>query len=367
MTIPFLDLKSPYLELKDDLDTAYRKVMESGYHIMGHELEAFEAEFAAYCGTEHAVGVGNGLEALHLILRALDLGPGDEVLVPTNTYIASWLAITHTGACPVPVEPDPATNNMDPARVEAAITPRTKAILAVHLYGQTADIDPILAVARRHNLKVIEDSAQAHGARYHGRRAGSLGDAAGFSFYPGKNLGACGDGGAVTTNDPELARRVKVLRNYGSHVKYHNESLGFNSRLDELQAALLRVKLAKLDDWNERRRKLARRYLEKLAGVPGLVLPTVPKWADPVWHLFVVRHPRREQLQKNLAEAGVGTLIHYPVPPHLQPAYAALGYKRGNFPISEELADQVLSLPMGPHLTEADQDRVVAEVRRALE
>ncbi|GFO59346.1 aminotransferase [Geomonas silvestris] len=367
MTIPFLDLKSPYLELKDDLDTAYRKVMESGYHIMGHELEAFEAEFAAYCGTEHAVGVGNGLEALHLILRALDLGPGDEVLVPTNTYIASWLAITHTGARPVPVEPDPATNNMDPARVEAAITPRTKAILAVHLYGQTADIDPILAVARRHNLKVIEDSAQAHGARYHGRRAGSLGDAAGFSFYPGKNLGACGDGGAVTTNDPELARRVKVLRNYGSHVKYHNESLGFNSRLDELQAALLRVKLAKLDDWNERRRKLARRYLEKLAGMPGLVLPSVPKWADPVWHLFVVRHPRREQLQKKLAEAGVGTLIHYPVPPHLQPAYAALGYKRGNFPISEELADQVLSLPMGPHLSEADQDRVVAEVRRALE
>lgn len=367
MTIPFLDLKSPYLELKDDLDTAYRKVMESGYHIMGHELEAFEAEFAAYCGTEHAVGVGNGLEALHLILRALDLGPGDEVLVPTNTYIASWLAITHTGAKPVPVEPDPATNNMDPARVEAAITPRTKAILAVHLYGQTADIDPILAVARRHNLKVIEDSAQAHGARYHGRRAGSLGDAAGFSFYPGKNLGACGDGGAVTTNDPELARRVKVLRNYGSHVKYHNESLGFNSRLDELQAALLRVKLAKLDDWNERRRKLARRYLEKLAGVPGLVLPTVPKWADPVWHLFVVRHQRRDQLQKTLAEAGVGTLIHYPVPPHLQPAYAALSYKRGNYPISEELADQVLSLPMGPHLSEADQDRVVAEVRRALE
>jgi len=367
MTIPFLDLKGPYLELRQELDDAYRKVMESGYHIMGHELEAFEAEFAAYCGTQHAVGVGNGLEALHLILRALDLGPGDEVLVPTNTYIASWLAITHTGARPVPVEPDPATNNMDPARVEAAITPRSKAILAVHLYGQTADIDPILAVARRRNLKVIEDSAQAHGARYHGRRAGSLGDAAGFSFYPGKNLGACGDGGAVTTNDPELARRVRVLRNYGSHVKYHNESLGFNSRLDELQAALLRVKLAKLDDWNERRRKLARRYLEKLAGVPGLVLPTVPAWADPVWHLFVVRHPRRDQLQKSLAEAGVGTLIHYPVPPHLQPAYAALGYKRGNFPIAEELADQVLSLPMGPHLAEADQDRVVAEVRRALE
>ncbi|GFO68994.1 aminotransferase [Geomonas limicola] len=367
MNVPFLDLKSPYVELKNELDTAYRKVMESGYHIMGHELEAFETEFAAYCGTEHAVGVGNGLEALHLILRALDLGPGDEVLVPTNTYIASWLAITHTGAKPVPVEPDPATNNMDPARVEAAITPRTKAILAVHLYGQTTDIDPILAVARRHKLKVIEDSAQAHGARYHGRRAGSLGDAAGFSFYPGKNLGACGDGGAVTTNDPELARRVKVLRNYGSHVKYHNESLGFNSRLDELQAALLRVKLAKLDDWNERRRKLARRYLEKLAGVPGLVLPSVPTWAEPVWHLFVVRTAKREQLQKKLAEAGVGTLIHYPVPPHLQPAYAALGYQRGNFPISEELADQVLSLPMGPHLSEADQDHVVAEVRRALE
>jgi len=320
--IPFLDLKSPYLELKDDLDAAYRRVMESGWYILGREVEAFEAEFAAYCQTKHCIGVGNGLEALHLIIRAYGIGGGDEVIVPANTYIATWLAVTHAGAMPVPVEPDERTCNIDPARIEEAITAKTKAILVVHLYGQTADMDPINALARKHGLKVIEDCAQSHGACYKGRKAGSLGDAAGFSFYPGKNLGALGDGGAVTTSDPELAERISSLRNYGSQIKYHNEVVGYNSRLDELQAALLRVKLTRLDEWNERRRQVAARYLQELSGQQKLALPHLPAWAEPVWHLFVVRHGQRDALQKALTQAGVGTMIHYPIPPHLQPAYS---------------------------------------------
>ena len=239
---------------KEDLDAAFQRVMESGWYILGHEVEAFEEEFAAYCEARHCIGVGNGLEALHLIMRAMDIGPGDEVIVPSNTYIATWLAVSYTGATPVPVEPDERTCNIDPTRIEAAVTSRTKAILAVHLYGQPADMDPIGEIAARHGLKVIEDAAQAHGARYKGRRTGSLGDAAGFSFYPGKNLGAMGDGGAITTSDGELAGRLRMLRNYGSRVKYVNEEVGFNSRLDELQAALLRVKLRMLDEWNTRRK-----------------------------------------------------------------------------------------------------------------
>jgi dTDP-4-amino-4,6-dideoxygalactose transaminase len=337
--------------------------MDSGWFVLGRELEAFEQEFAAYCGSKFCVGVANGLDALHLSLRALEIGSGHEVIVPSDTYIATWLAVTHAGATPVPVEPDPRTHNLDPARLEAAITPKTRAIIAVHLYGQPADMDPILAIATRHGLKVIEDNAQAQGAHYKGRRTGSLGHAAGTSFYPGKNLGTFGDGGAVTTDDPELADRVRVLRNYGSRVKYQHEAAGFNSRLDELQAALLRVKLRRLDEWNERRRSVARRYLAELAGHPELQLPHVPDWAEPVWHIFPVLHPRRDRLQQSLKEAGVGTLVHYPVPPHRSGAYGHRGFIPGAFPIAENLAATELSLPMGPHLSPEQQMRCIAELR----
>jgi dTDP-4-amino-4,6-dideoxygalactose transaminase len=293
--------------------------------------------------------VGNGLDALHLILRGYGIGACDEVIVPSNTFIATWLAASYAGATPVPVEPDARTYNIDPALIEAAITDRTKAIIVVHLYGQPADMDAINAIAERHHLKVIEDAAQAHGARYKGRRVGSLGDAAAFSFYPGKNLGAIGDGGVVVTNDPNLAERVRVLGNYGSHIKYHNEVKGYNSRLDELQAAFLRAKLPVLDEWNARRKAIAAQYLRQLEA-STLILPHVPDWAEPVWHLFVVRSQQRDALQKHLGDAGIGTMIHYPIPPHLQSAYLELEYGPGSFPISEIIHKQVLSLPIGPHL-----------------
>jgi dTDP-4-amino-4,6-dideoxygalactose transaminase len=362
--VPFLDLKTLYLELKEELDAAYRRVMESGWYILGKEVETFEKEFANYCGVKYCIGVGNGLEALHLILRGYGIGPGDEVIVPANTYIATWLAVSYAGATPVPVEPDERTYNIDPARIEAAITKRTRAIMPVHLYGQPADMNPINEIAQEHGLKVIEDAAQAHGARYKGRIAGSLGDTAGFSFYPTKNLGAIGDAGAVVTNDNDLADKVRVLRNYGSRIKYKNEVKGFNSRLDELQAAFLRVKLCHLDDWNNRRRKLAMAYLDQLSGIPDLVLPHVPKWAEPIWHQFVVRHPKRDALQAYLKESGIGTLIHYPIPPHLSGAYSDLRYKEGSFPITERIANTVLSLPMGLHLEEDAIKSVTEAIRR---
>ena len=362
--IPFLDLKAPYLELKQELDEAIARVVSSGWFIGGGEVDQFEAEYATYCGADYAVGVANGLDALHLALRAMDVGPGDEVIVPSNTYIATWLAVSQCGATPVPVEPDPRTYNIDPALIEAAITPRTKVILPVHLYGQPADMDPILAVARKHGLSVLEDGAQAHGARYKGKRIGTHGDAVTWSFYPGKNLGAMGDGGAVTTNDPQIADRIRVLRNYGSRVKYVNEVQGYNSRLDPLQAAILRVKLAKLDEWNVRRMAIAQRFHKDLASC-GLTLPHVPDWAEPVWHLFVVQHPQRDALQQALTDAGVGSLIHYPIPPHLQQAYASVGWREGAFPLAERMADQVLSLPMGPAMGEAELTGVVRAVQSA--
>lgn len=351
MSVPFLDLQAPYFELRDELDCAYRRVMESGRYILGAECESFEGEFAAYCGVEHCVGVANGLDALHLILRAIGIGPGDQVIVPANTYIATWLAVTHAGATPVPVEPDPRTYNLDPRRIQAAITSRTRAIMPVHLYGQPADMDAINEIAKSYNLRVIEDAAQAHGALYKEKRVGSLGAAAGFSFYPGKNLGALGDGGAVVTNDQNLADRVRVLSNYGSRLKYCHEVQGFNSRLDELQAALLRVKLKRLDKWNERRRQVADYYVQNLMDTPGLLLPYVPHSVEPVWHLFVIRHASRTELQEHLSAEGVGTLIHYPLPPYSQKAYAGLSCPPGNFPITTRMADEVLSLPMGPHLS----------------
>jgi dTDP-4-amino-4,6-dideoxygalactose transaminase len=361
--IPFLELKSTYLELKPELDAAIATVLESGYYILGPQLEAFEAEFAASHGVRYCVGLSNGLDALHLGLLALGVGPGDEVIVPSNTYIATWLAVTYTGATPVPVEPVESTYNLDSARLEVAITPRTKVILPVHLYGQAADMDPIMAIARRHNLRVLEDAAQAHGASYNGRYVGGLGDIAAWSFYPGKNLGAFGDAGAITTNDAALADKVRVLRNYGSRIKYINEVTGYNARLDELQAAILRVKLKKLAEWNERRREIAQLYLENLQGL-DLLLPGVPANNTPVWHLFVIRHPRRDDLQKYLSQAGIGTLIHYPIPPHLQQAYANLNLKEGSLPISEAIHREVLSLPMFPHLSLDQVQQVITALRR---
>lgn len=351
--IPFVDFGAMNAELRPRLDAAYARVVDSNWLILGHELEAFEREFADYCGARHCIGVANGLDALFITLKAMGIGTGDEVIVPSNTYIATWLAVSYAGATPVPVEPDPRTYNIDPSLIEAAITPATRAILPVHLYGQPADMDPIMEIAQRHGLKVVEDAAQAHGARYKGRCTGSLGDAAGFSFYPGKNLGALGDGGAVLTSDDDLADHLRVLRNYGSRVKYHNEVKGFNSRLDELQAAFLRVKLVVLDDWNNRRRETAAHYLTALRD-SGLTLPYVPAWADPVWHLFVVRHPRRNQIQAALAAHDVSSLIHYPIPPHLQPAYEEMSFLPGIFPISEAIHEEVLSLPIWPQMSSDD-------------
>ena len=328
--IPFLDHEGEsMLELKPELDAAYRRVMDSGWFVLGREVEAFEAEYAAFCGTAHCVGLGNGLEALELVLRAWDIGAGDEVIVPSNTYIATWLAVIGGGATVVPVEPTPAGPNIDPDRIAAAITPRTKAIMPVHLYGEPADMDAIMALAARHGLRVVEDVAQAQGARVRGRRTGSLGHAGAHSFYPTKNLGAFGDGGAVTTDDAALAERLRVLRNYGSRVKYVNVERGFNSRLDELQAAFLRVKLTRLDAWNDHRRRIAAGYRDKLSGSPSLGLPRAPQWAEPVWHLYVVRTARRAELMAALEKAGIGSLIHYPIPPHLQQAYADLGLAQG--------------------------------------
>lgn len=362
--IPFLDLGAAYRELQPHIDAAVGRVLASGHYILGPEVEAFETEFASYCEANHCIGLANGLDALHLALRAMDVGPGDEVIVPSNTYIATWLAVSQCGATPVPVEPDARTCNIDPSLIEAAITPRTKVILPVHLYGQPADMDPILAIARKHGLRVLEDGAQAHGARYKGRRIGTHGDAVAWSFYPGKNLGALGDGGAVTTNDPAIADRLRVLRNYGSRVKYVNEVQGYNSRLDPLQSAVLRVKLGHLDAWNARRADVAAAYLQGLDG-SGLVLPHVPGWATPAWHLFVVRHPQRDALQQRLHGAGVGTLIHYPIPPHRQAAYADAGFAPEAFPIASRIAEEVLSLPMGPQLSRVDALRVVQAVRQA--
>ena len=349
MKIPFLDLRAAYLELKSEIDVAVSRVLDSGYYILGPEVDDFENEFATYCETDHAIGVANGLDALHLALLAMDVGPGDEVIVTADTDLARWLAVSHCGATPVPVEPDERTYNIDPTKIEKAITSRTKVILPVHLYGQPANLDPILDIARKHGLRVLEDAAQAHGARYKDRRIGAHGNAVAWSFYPGKNLGALGDGGAVTTNDPLIADRIRVLRNYGSRVKYVNEVKGFNSRLDPVQAAVLRIKLRHLDEWNGRRKTIAKKYLTDLNG-SDLILPHVPEWAEPVWHLFVVRHCNREQIQGQLHEAGIGSMIHYPIPPHIQTAYTSMNFDNNAFPIASKISNEVFSLPIGPHI-----------------
>ncbi|RUL70912.1 DegT/DnrJ/EryC1/StrS family aminotransferase [Dyella choica] len=361
MDIPFLNLQAVNARYADDLKAAAARVIDSGWYILGQELAAFEQEFADYCGVSHAVGVGNGLDALSLILRAYKalgvLYDGDEVIVPGNTFIASFLAITENRLVPVPVDPDPVSFNIDPARVAAAIGPRTRAIMAVHLYGQLADMPALAELAGRHQLLLIEDAAQAHGASSGGRRAGAFGHAAGFSFFPAKNLGALGDGGAVVTNDKQLADRVAALRNYGSEVKYRHLYQGVNSRLDELQAALLRVKLKYLDEDIARRRQVAQRYR---AGIhhPQIQLPSIPDEEQHVWHLFVVRCAQRDALQRHLQTHGIQAQVHYPIPPHRQSAYPAL--HDVHLPMTERLHHEVLSLPIGPILRDEDVNRVIA-------
>lgn len=356
MKVPFLDLKSVNQPLEGALEEAFRRVVGSGWYIQGAELEAFEAEFADYCNVRYCVGVGNGLEAIRILLTAYGIGPGDEVIVPSNTFIATWLAVSHCGATPVAAEPDTETYNVDPAAVEAAITPRTAAVIPVHLYGQPAEMDAINRIAARHGLLVIEDAAQSQGARYRGKPAGSLGHAAATSFYPGKNLGALGDGGGLLTDDEAIASKTQRLRNYGSPVKYQHDVLGHNSRLDELQAAFLRIKLRELDAYNARRREIAARYSEVLAGTT-IKAPFVPEWAVPVWHLYVVRTDERERLQEHLKQNGVETMIHYPIPPHRQNCYANM--VDGSFSVAERLANEVLSLPISPSMSEAEVDHVV--------
>lgn len=363
--VPFLDLGATYRELQPRLDEAYHRVMASGWYLLGDELSGFEAEFADFAGSRFCAGVASGLDALVLGLRALGVGPGDEVIVPANTYIATWLAVSAVGAELVPVEPDPTTYNLDPARCEAAVTERTRVVMPVHLYGQPADMTPILELSAAHSLRVLCDAAQAHGATYRGQPVGAFGDLTAWSFYPGKNLGAFADAGAVTTSDAELDARVRMLRNYGSSRKYENEARGANSRLDELQAAFLRVKLQHLDDWNDRRSRTADRYLEGFADVP-ISLPALHREASSSWHLFVIRHPERDELQRRLAEAGIETMIHYPIPPYRQRAYADVTFDR-DFPIADALHREVLSLPIGPHLTEEDRETVITAMTTAVD
>lgn len=362
MTIPFLDLKAANQSVEDKINAAIARVLDSGWLIGGPEVERFEQMFAAYCEAEHCIGVGNGLDALHLLLRAAGIGPGDEVIVASNTFIATWLAVEMVGATPVPVEPNPATHNLDSALVEQAITSRTRAVLVTHLYGQPADLDPLLNLCRHHGIKLFEDAAQAHGARYKGRALGGHGDGVAWSFYPSKNLGALGDGGAVTCNDAQLAARIRALGNYGSERRYVNIERGVNSRLDPIHAAAMAVKLPLLDAWNDHRRSIAALYLDGLAGT-AVTLPSVPNWAEPVWHLFVVRIGDREGLQAHLSSRGIQTLIHYPIPPHRQQAYADSPAANALLPIAEQLASEVLSLPIGPQMPLEQAREVIAAIR----
>jgi len=365
MKVSFLDLRETYTRLKDEIEEAVLSSLDSGLYILGLNLEQFEEEFAAYCGCKYCVGVANGLDALQLILRAYNIGPGDEVIVPANTFIATALAVSNVGAVPVFAEPDERTYNIDPDRIENAITPKTKAIMPVHLYGQVASMTEIHNIGRRHGLKIIEDAAQAHGAEYLGKKAGNLGDAAGFSFYPTKNLGAFGDGGAVTTNDPEIAQFVQHARNYGSKQKYYNAFRGVNSRLDEIQAAILRVKLRFLDEWNTRRRALANLYYKELEPLRphSLILPYVPDGISPVWHVFAVRTKVRDELIRYLNQHEIGTLIHYPVPPYRQEAYNDLANSLPGFPLTDRISNEILSLPMGIHLDDEQVEYVCRIIR----
>jgi dTDP-4-amino-4,6-dideoxygalactose transaminase len=363
MHIPFLDLKNQSDELRCEIQSAMDRVLADCNFILGKPVADFESAFAAYCESKHCLGLASGLDALKLILRAMEIGPGDEVITVSHTFIATALAISSVGAIPVLVEVDPATYTMNPEAFEAAITVRTKAVMPVHLYGQTADMGPIIEIARKHNLKVIEDACQSHGARYNGRRAGSMGDAAAFSFYPGKNLGAYGDGGAVTTSDPVLADRIRTLRNYGSAKKYFHDELGENSRLDTIQAAVLGVKLKVLDEGNAARRTAAALYTEQLQGIGDLVTPAVRQGSEHVFHLYVIQTGRRDALQKYLLEKGVECLIHYPVPVHLQKAYGSKHWEHGDFLLTEQLAGRILSLPIFPGITAGQIEYVCDSIK----
>jgi dTDP-4-amino-4,6-dideoxygalactose transaminase len=358
MAVPFLDVDAGYRELKTPIDVAVARVVGSGNFILGREVESFERRFAAYAGANHCVGVANGLDALALAVVACGVGPGDEVIVPAATFVATWLAVARVGAVPVPAAVSEETYTLDPDRLAVAVTPRTRAIIPVHLYGQPADVDPILAVARRYGLVVIADAAQAHGAQYRGRPIGALGATTAFSFYPSKNLGAMGDAGAVTTDDADVAHHIRMLRNYGTRQKYRSEIAGWNSRLDSLQAAILDVKLDKVDEWNDRRRRVAARYAEELSPLPWLRLPAPVEWARHVYHLFVVRVPCRPAFIRHLTDASIETAIHYPIPPYRQPVFAHLG-NGGDFPELDAVHDEVVSLPIGPHLTEGQQTCVI--------
>ena len=363
MKVPFLAFQPQHVPVRDEIMAAVGRVYDSYWYVLGDEVKRFEQAYCAFNQVPHTVGVANGLDALVLALRVLEIGPGDEVIVPSNTYIATWLAVTQVGATPVAVEPDPATSNLDPALIEAAITPRTRAIMPVHLYGQACRMTEIMALATAHNLHVVEDNAQSQGATFDGKVTGSFGAVNGTSFYPGKNLGALGDAGAVTATDADLAQKVRVLRNYGSQQKYYNEVVGYNSRLDELQAAVLGVKLQHLPAWTAQRQQVAAWYGQHLAGIAGLRLPTVAAGATHVYHLYVVHHDQREALQQHLTAQGIGTLIHYPVPPHRQQAYADMQLPVGAFPIAEKLAATCLSLPMWPGMTEENVAAVAAAIR----
>lgn len=364
LSVPFLSFHPQHAPIREEILTAVGRVYDSYWYVLGDEVTRFEQEYAAFNQVPYAVGVANGLDALVLSLRVLGIGPGDEVIVPSNTYIATWLAVTQVGATVVPVEPDPATSNIDPACVAAAITTRTKAIMPVHLYGQACRMTEIMELATRHKLYVVEDNAQSQGASFEGRLTGSFGHLNGTSFYPGKNLGALGDAGAVTTTNADLNQRMRVLRNYGSQQKYYNEVAGYNSRLDELQAAVLRVKLTHLPAWTTQRQQVAAWYGKHLAGIEALRLPHTALGATHVYHLYVVQHDQRDALQQHLTAASIGTMIHYPVPPHRQQAYANLGFPPGAFPIAEQLAATCLSLPMYPGMTE-DQVVAVANAMRS--
>lgn len=363
MQVPFLDLKAQHAPILDEITEKVHEIVKNAAYVLGSEVSALEEEYAEWCGTKYAVGVDSGLSALKLLLMANGIGPGDEVIVPTNSFMATAAAVTFAGATPVMVDNHPDSYNMDPDRIEAAITPKTKAIMPVHLYGAPADMDPILEIAEKHGLMVFEDSAQGHGSTYKGRKAGSLAHGAGFSFYPGKNLGAGGDAGILTTNDPEVVKQVKALRNCGQFEKYIHEVAPFNHRLDNLQAAILRIKLRHIDEWNAGRQRAAAKYNELLAGVDGVVAPTTYDWSEPVWHLYVIRVNNRDAFRSYLQERGVSTALHYPLPIHLQPYYKDLGYKQGDMPVAEAYMDQIVSLPMFPELTDEHIEYTVDTIK----
>jgi dTDP-4-amino-4,6-dideoxygalactose transaminase len=361
MNTPFLNFEPMHNEVHDELQAAFNSVLKSNWFVLGNHVNQFETEYADFNQVKHVIGVSNGLDALHLSLLALGITKGDEVIVPSNTYIATVLAVSYVGATPVFVEPNIETYNIDVEKIEAAITNKTRAIMPVHLYGQACQMDKIQDLAQKHNLFIIEDNAQSQGASFNGKLTGTFGHLNGTSFYPGKNLGALGDAGAVTTNDDELANKIRVLRNYGSNKKYFNETIGYNMRLDELQAAFLSVKLKQLAKWTAQRQEIASYYNELLKDIPGLILPKTAENATHSYHLYVIRTKNRDELQKHLTDNGIGTMIHYPIPPHLQDAYSHLGFKRGDFPIAEELADTMLSLPMWPGM-EIKQINLISEI-----